>query len=129
MDKKQTNSVLSIVIHVVIIVIVILVIYTVGKNAFAFGARVFDDQSMDSEKNAREVEVTIPANITNNKLASLLVSKGLVEDELVFVVQVQLSDYNGKFQAGTYTLNTGMNAEEIMEALCNTNKTEASIEP
>lgn len=118
MNDKNIRFGAGIAINIIIVIIALVVIYNVGAKGFAFGASVFDEKSVDTEEKAREVEVTIPVNITDSKLADILYDKGLIEDKLVFRVQVALSEYKGKFQTGTYTLKTSMKPTEIMEVLC-----------
>ena len=89
-----------------------------GSKAYTFGEKVFNEQSVDSEDNARNVEVTITTGISAKKLAAMLYDKGLVKDKTIAYFQIQFSDYREKFVGGTYELNTGMKPTQIMEAMC-----------
>lgn len=115
--NKRIKLIIGISLNALAIVIAIFLIYSVGNRAFEFGAKVFDEQAVDSASSAREVEVTIPDNITTSQLADLLFQKGLIDDKSVFYVQVELSEYKDKFAAGTYTLNTSMTSTKIMKVL------------
>lgn len=115
--NKRIKLIIGISLNALAIVIAIFLIYSVGNRAFEFGAKVFDEQAVDSASSAREVEVTIPENITTSQLADLLFQKGLIDDKSVFYVQVELSEYKDKFAAGTYTLNTSMTSTKIMKVL------------
>lgn len=118
MEGRTGRALISIVLNVVILIVAVAIIYTIGSRAFAFGANVFDEKGMTSAENAIEVEVTVPVNASSDKIADILFKKGLIADKTVFKVQVMLSDYKGKFQAGTYTVNTAMTPTELMQTLC-----------
>jgi len=126
MKNKSVKLIIGISLNAIAIVLVIFLVYSVGKDAFAFGAKVFNEQSVDSGSANREVEVTIPNKITTRQLTDILYTKGLINDKNVFYVQVELSDYKNKFIEGTYTLGTSMTPSQIMETL--TAETTASSE-
>ncbi len=48
-------------------------------------------------------------------MGNLLEKKGLIQDEKIFFIQAIL--YKANLQAGTYTLNTSMTPEQILEIL------------
>ena len=126
MKNKSIKLIIGISLNAIAIVLVIFLIYSVGTNAFAFGAKVFNEQSVDDESANRVVEVTIPSKITTSQLTQILYTKGLINDKNIFYVQVELSDYKNKFIEGTYTLGTSMKPSKIMETL--TTATVASSE-
>ena len=118
MEDKNIRFGISIAINIIVVIIAVIIMYVIGSKGFQFGAAIFDERAVDTVENAREVEVTIPVNITDSKIADTMYEKGLVEDKTVFKIQIALSEYKGKFKAGTYTLNTSMKPTEIMESLC-----------
>jgi len=118
MKNKSIKLILGISLNAIAIVLVIFLVYSVGNKAFAFGAKVFNEQSVDSESMNREVEVTISDKITTSQLTKILYTKGLIDDKNIFYVQVELSDYKNKFVEGTYILGTSMKPSQIMETLC-----------
>lgn len=91
--------------------------FVFGSKAYTFGEKIFNEQSVDSQDNARTVEVTITSDVQAKKLAGMLYDKGLVSDKTIAYFQIQFSDYKDKFVGGTYELNTGMTPTEIMEVL------------
>lgn len=127
MKNKSLKLVMGISLNAIAIILVIFLVYSVGNKAFAFGAKVFHEQSVDTESTARDVEVSITDHVTTKQLANVLYTKGLINDKTVFYCQVELSDYKNKFIAGTYKLNTSMTPTKIMETLCAT-ATESSAE-
>lgn len=126
MEDKNIRFGISIAINVIVVIIAVIIMYVIGSKGFQFGASIFDERAVDTVENAREVEVTIPVNITDSKIADIMYEKGLVEDKTVFKIQIALSEYKGKFKAGTYTLNTSMKPTEIMESLCRQNNDEGA---
>lgn len=118
MEKKTRRALVSIFVNFSLVLLAVIVMYNLGMWGFNLGAEIFNEQPVDSEQNARVVEITIPVNITDDKLVDLLYEKGLIEDKLVFKVQELLSDYKGKAVAGTYTLDTSMKPTEIMQTIC-----------
>ena len=113
MSNKSIRMLISVSLNVLIIVLGIYIVFVFGSKAYTFG----DEQSVDSQDNARTVEVTITSDVQAKKLAGMLYDKGLVSDKTIAYFQIQFSDYKDKFVGGTYELNTGMTPTEIMEVL------------
>lgn len=122
MDNKNLRFGASIIINLLIVAAAVMLIYSIGMWGFKFGSSIFNETSVDTAERAREVEVTLPVNITDSKLADIMYEKGLIEDKLVFRIQIMLSDYKGNFKAGTYTLNTAMKPTQIMQELSKANQ-------
>lgn len=116
-SRKLASTILSVSCRTLIFVIVAMGLYFVGRTAFSFGKDIFDEKSMTSKIDARDVEITIPADYTTEGVAELLKAAGLIEDAVLFQAQTRLSDYYKKFTPGTYTLNTGMTPSEILAAI------------
>ncbi len=116
-SRKLASTILSVSCRTLIFVIVAMGLYFVGRTAFSFGKDIFDEKSMTSKLDARDVEITIPADYTTEGVAELLEAAGLIEDAVLFQAQTRLSDYYKKFTPGTYTLNTGMTPSEILAAI------------
>lgn len=115
-DKKPRVGV-TITMDIILVLIAALVMFWAGSKAYTFGHNIFDEQSVDTAENARETEVVIPENVSASQLAKIMYEKGLAKDQNIFYFQVKLSEYDGKFVAGTYTLNTSMKPTEIMKIL------------
>jgi UPF0755 protein len=64
-----------------------------------------------------DVTVEIKSGMNTDAISNLLEEKGVIRDALIFKIQNRFSHYHGEFQAGTYTLNTSMDNEEIMAIL------------
>ena len=80
---------------------------------FDFGYRVFAEQPVDKEP-GRDVTVEIKSGMSDRDIAKMLEQKGVIRDANIFFVQVKISAYSGKMYPGTYTVNTSMEAKEMM---------------
>lgn len=83
MSNKSIRMLISVSLNVLIIVLGIYLVFIAGSRAYSFGEKVFNEQSIDSEDNARTVEITITTDIQPKKLAELLYDKGLVSDKTI----------------------------------------------
>lgn len=61
-----------------------------------------------------EIDVEIPSGSSSDRIAKILKDKGLIRNELIFKIAVKNSRADGSLKAGVYTLNTGMDVEEII---------------
>lgn len=114
--KKSGTSVASkIAIKTAMYVVGVLILVFVCKAAFDFGEEVFSAEGMDSKGNGKEVVVTIPMNSNTGEVGDILIEKGLIESKLAFMIQTFL--YESEIASGTYTLNTEMCAEDIIDAI------------
>lgn len=89
-------------------------VYDYGKG--------FYDEYMDEYKGTEstvgeDVVVEIPAGATVKEIAAILKDAGLIKYESAFTRRLQDSEYRGKLQSGTYTLNTGMSTLEMMATM------------
>lgn len=114
--KKNGSSVAAkIAIKTAMYVVGILIVVLVCKSAFDFGEEVFSAEGMDSKGNGKEVVVTIPMNSNTSEVGEILKENGLIESEWAFMIQTFL--YESEIASGTYTLNTEMSAEDIIDAI------------
>ena len=119
MDNKRIRMILSVSLNVILAIVGIIIVLWAGGKAYEFGHNIFDEESITTVVNAKDVEVTIAEGVTPKQLAKTLHAKGWVKDELICYLQIMLSDYKDKFAAGTYTLNTGMTPTDMMKVMCN----------
>ncbi|HWQ77986.1 MAG TPA: endolytic transglycosylase MltG [Anaerovoracaceae bacterium] len=63
------------------------------------------------------VSVTIPSGSGTGKIAEILQENGLISSVWVFKLQTRNEGYEGKYQAGNYSLSPGMTMDEIMELM------------
>ena len=117
MKKEGTVvSVLSRVIKLIIAVLIIILLYAAGVNSYDFGYRIFSEKPV-SMAPGKDVNVIIKDGMGTTEVAQMLEKRGVIRDAVIFMIQNRFSHYNGSFQAGTYTLNTSMENEEIMAIL------------
>lgn len=117
MKKKQTaNTGLSRITKLLLSVVVIMIVYIGALTAYDFGYRIFAEKPMSSAP-GQEIVVIIKEGMGTGAVANMLEDQGLIRDATIFKIQNKLSHYSGGFLAGTYTLNTSMDNDEIMAVL------------
>ncbi len=78
----------------------------------------FADTAMAEEGKGRDVTLRIDSGMSAYQIGERLRDNGLIDNPLVFAVQAKLFTESGKeLLPGTYTLNTSMTAQEIIEVL------------
>lgn len=102
-------------------VILAVAVLVLCVQVFDYGKSYYDEYMEEyagTESTAGEdVEVVIPSGASAAEIAEILKDKGLIKYKSAFTRRLQDSEYRGKLQSGTYTLNTGMNTLEMMEIL------------
>lgn len=116
--KKQNAaySVLGRITKLLIAIMVIMLVYVVALKSYDFGYRIFVELPV-SMAPGTDITVEIEEGMGSSSIADMLEEKGIIRDALIFKIQNQFSHYKGSFKAGTYTLNTSMENEEIMAIL------------
>ena len=116
---KKQNAAYSVfyrITRLLVAVIIIMLIYIASLKAYDFGYRIFSERPV-SMAPGTDVTVEIKSGMNTEAIANLLEEQGVIRDALIFQVQNRFSHYYGEFQAGTYTLNTSMDNDEIMAIL------------
>ncbi len=114
--QKATFSVLYRLVSVLAAVVVVMVLYVGAMTAYDFGYRLFAESPMSLEP-GRDITFVIEEGASVSSVAEQLEGQGIIRDALIFKIQNKLSHYSKGFQAGTYTLNTSMDNDEIMAVL------------
>ena len=122
--KKLAGTILSVSVRTCIFALAVVFLYFFGRQAFSFGVAIFDEKGMDEEGKGYDVAILIPEDATNSDVAKILEENGLIDNKLLFSVQLKLSDYAESIVPGIYTLNTSMKPTEIMQIISPENKTE-----
>lgn len=120
MQKSIKNIVMSVIsasIGIIFFVLSIMLLFYAGKKGYAFGEAVFLEKPASSGLGSN-ILVELDKGMDTRQLASYFEKKGLVEDDLVFYVQIVLSDYNKKYVPGQYMLNTNMKPTEMLKKIC-----------
>ncbi len=109
-------SVLRTAVKAMLAVLVAVIIYRGALIAYDIGYRVFYEEPVSSGEGI-DITVTIEEGMGSSEIADLLEEKGVIRSALIFRLQNRLSSYKTTMKAGTYTLNTSMTNDEIMETL------------
>lgn len=123
-SSKMALSVLNSVLGILIMVLILFVTLKAGEAAYNLGYRVFTEPSVDKEP-GKDVTVRIQKEISATELGSLLEEKGLVDNGVLFSIQLYLSSFDDKLKSGDYVLNTSQTAEEMIQILAGEETEEA----
>jgi UPF0755 protein len=92
-----------------------------GSVVFQYYKGFYDEYMEEYEGtysyDGEDVVVEIPEGSSVKEMAAILKNAGLIKYESAFTKRVQNSEYRGKLQSGTFTLNTGMNTLQMIETL------------
>ena len=117
MKKKEAAGVaVYSVVKIVVIILVIMVVYRLGSMAYSYGERIFGEPPMESAPGTDFV-ITVGSEDSVRDIADNLKAAGLIRDAGLFVLQERLAGYKEGVKAGTYTLNTSMTPEELIQTM------------
>lgn len=105
---------LSIIIRIAVLVAFIIIMVFCCKKAYELGYGLFQNDAVE-EGVGTVVFVNIPEKATEDDVAEILEYNGLISDKEMFSLRCML--YDAEFHPGTYTLNTNMTTEEILDVL------------
>ena len=114
--QKSAYSALFIITKLLLAVVIIMMVYVGALTAYDFGYRIFAERPV-SQAPGKEVVVIIEEGMGIGAVADMLEAQGVIRDAMVFKIQNKFSHYSSGFQAGTYTLNTSMDNDDIMAVL------------
>lgn len=117
MKKKEAAGVaVYSVVKIVVIILVIMVVYRLGSMAYSYGERIFGEPPMESAPGT-DIVITMGSEDSVRDIAENLKAAGLIRDAGLFVLQERLAGYKEGVKAGTYTLNTSMTPEELIQTM------------
>lgn len=117
MKKKEAAGVaVYSVVKIVVIILVIMVVYRLGSMAYSYGERIFGEPPMESAPGT-DIVITVGSEDSVRDIAENLKAAGLIRDAGLFVLQERLAGYKEGVKAGTYTLNTSMTPEELIQTM------------
>ncbi len=114
--KSLIVAVCGMILKVVVAVVIIMAIYRGAITAYDYGYRVFEEPAMSAGE-GRVISVTITEDMSAKEMGQLFLSKGLIRDEKLFIVQYYLSEFRKDLKTGDFELSTAMTVEEMMEAM------------
>lgn len=115
-NSKVMLNILYSVLSILMIVLIVFVFLKAGDVAYDLGYRVFTEPALEKAP-GRDSTVKIEKGMSALELGNLLEEKQLVDNGLLFAIQLQISDYKDKIKAGKYTLNTSQTAKEMMQVM------------
>lgn len=115
-SSKTTLHLVGMILNILMMVLIVFVVIQLATVAYDIGYRVFTEPAMESEP-GRDVMVEVESGMSVWALGTELEEKGLVDNHILFTVQLQLSSYAKKIKPGLYTLNTSMTAQEMMQVM------------
>ena len=117
MNARQiVVAVMGTVIRLAVAVVVVMFLYKAALVAYDYGYRVFQEPPV-AEAPGTDIAVDITMGKSAYQIGEILESKGLIRDAGLFYIQNLLSHYKDELHAGSYTLNTSMTMEEMMEIM------------
>ena len=114
--KSLIAAVCGMILKVVVAVVLIMAIYRGAIMAYDYGYRVFEEPAMSAGE-GRVINVTITEGMSAKEMGELFLSKGLIRDEKLFIVQYYLSEFRKELKTGNFELSTAMTVEDMMEAM------------
>ncbi len=114
--KSLIAAVCGTILKVAAAVLIIMLIYRGAIMAYDYGYRVFEEPAMSAGE-GRVVSVTITEDMSAGEMGQLFLSKGLIRDDRLFVLQYYLSEFRKDLKIGDFELSTAMTVEEMMEAM------------
>ena len=107
------SGILNFIVRAAIVVVVIYAIKQLCIKSYDYGYRIYSETPM-AEGDGVDVVVNIPMGSSVADTGKILKENDLIRDDRLFYLQELLSDYHGKLEPGTYTLNTAMTAEQML---------------
>jgi len=98
------------------VIVILLVLAAAGAVA---GFRIYIESAVAPVNAASTgyVNVLIPSGATTNKVGAILYDYSLIRDVSQFKLIARLEGYDGKLQAGEFTLSQAMSMRELLETL------------
>ncbi len=114
--SKVVLRLLKMTIRIFLVVLICGGLLYAAKSAYDIGYRIYTETPVESEPGT-DVEIVVGNNLSAYSLGKLLKSHGLIDNAIVFTVQMKLSQYADTVIPGTYTLNTSQTATEMLAIL------------
>lgn len=114
--KSLIAAVCGMILKVVVAVGIIMMIYRGTILAYDYGYRVFEEPAISAGE-GRTVSVTITEDMSAKEMGQLFLTKGLIRDDKLFILQYYLSEFRKELKTGDFELSTAMTVEEMMEAM------------
>lgn len=110
------TAVVGAVLRVAAVIVIVFLVYRGAVTCYDYGYRIFAEPAMSTGE-GRMVTVTITENMSPQEIGTLFLSKGLIRDDKLFVLQYYLSEFKDDVKPGVFELTTAMTVEEMMEVM------------
>ena len=117
--RKAVMHVGAICLRVAVFVAIVLAMIYLGQTTYKYTRAVFGNEAFD-EAPGKSVKITISEPISGKALADVLEKNGLIENSMVFQIQMKLAGFGNTVAADTYELNTSMPPSELFKILSET---------
>lgn len=114
--KTLIAAVCGTILKVAAVALIIMMIYRGAIMAYDYGYRIFEEPAVSAGE-GRVVSVTITEDMSAGEMGRLFLSKGLIRDDRLFVLQYYLSEFRKELKTGDFELSTAMTVDEMMEAM------------
>lgn len=111
--NKKKNAPMNGCLKRILYVFIILVL----SMTIAYFAISYMMDALGINKSDDPIDFEIPSGASTQMIADSLVEKGVIDNALYFRVYAKLSNADGKFQLGTFTLSADMGYSEIVRVL------------
>ena len=108
--KKIAGSIVSVEIYSLLVVLVIISCI----RGYRIGLKIFSEEGGQPSPGA-DVVIEVTSGDSTADVADKLLEKDVISDKFVFKIQTIL--YEGKFKAGSYTVNTSSSPEDVIAIL------------
>ena len=119
--KSRSPKWLGLIIGIVIVIVVIFAGINIYQRTFNMAkGLVAENEAQTTENTAgtgETVSITIPEGASTKDIADILKENGLIGSTLVFRFKSKAGNFDGTYRHGTYTIEKGLEDEQIMELL------------
>lgn len=118
MTRKIIQEIISVLLRIAFVVVLVVVAYKCTSICYNFGYRIFADEAKDPAPGITKT-VAIVDGKSDKEIGDILKEKGLIDNSILFAVQVKFSEYDEKLEPGVYELSTAMSPYEMMAVMSN----------
>ncbi len=116
MNRKIITEIVFIIVRLAIIGALIYAGYNCMAYCYDFGFKIFADEAKDPAPGLTKT-VAIVEGKSDKEIGDILKDKGLIDNSLLFMLQVKFSVYDKKLQPGVYELSTAMSPFDMMAVM------------
>lgn len=114
--KDITVALAGTIVRVALVILAAICIMKIAGKAYDFGYRIFAEEPMSAPP-GRDINVVVTNGDSQSEIIQMLEDKGIIRDHMLFTIQKKLSLYKDDIKPGSYTLNTSMTTDEILEVI------------